>query len=51
METVAGLSERELARARERLVEFSGEMFASMKRKDQRRWGECYLRGAVFLSL
>jgi SRSO17 transposase len=47
METVAGLSERELARWRERLVEFSDEMFASMKRKDQRRWGECYLRGLM----
>jgi SRSO17 transposase len=47
MPSVAGLSERELARVRERLVEFSGEMFASMKRKDQRRWGECYLRGLM----
>jgi SRSO17 transposase len=47
MHAVAGLSERELARVRERLVEFSGEMFGSMKRKDQRRWGECYLRGLM----
>lgn len=47
MHAVAGLSERELARARERLVEFSGEMFASLQRKDQRRWGECYLRGLM----
>jgi len=47
MQAVAGLSEREVARVRERLVEFSGEMFASMKRKDQRRWGERYLRGLM----
>jgi SRSO17 transposase len=44
---VAGLSERELARVRGRLVEFSEEMFASMPRKDQRRWGEVYLRGLM----
>ena len=47
MQAVAGLSERELARVRGRLVEFSGEMFASMPRKDQRRWGEVYLRGLM----
>lgn len=47
MHAVAGLSERELARVRGRLVEFSEEMFASMARKDQRRWGECYLRGLM----
>jgi SRSO17 transposase len=47
MQVVAGLSERELARVRGRLVEFSGEMFASMARKDQRRWGEVYLRGLM----
>ena len=47
MDAVAGLSERELARVRGRLVEFSEEMFAAMKRKDQRRWGECYLRGLM----
>ena len=40
MPGVAGLSERELARVRGRLVEFVGEMFVSMARKDQRRWGE-----------
>jgi SRSO17 transposase len=28
-------------------VEFSEEMFASMPRKDQRRWGEVYLRGLM----
>jgi SRSO17 transposase len=47
MRAVAGLSERELARVRGRLVEFAGEMFASMARKDQRRWGEVYLRGLM----
>lgn len=47
MRDVAGLSERELARVRGRLVEFAGEMFASMRRKDQRAWGECYLRGLM----
>lgn len=47
MKVVAGLSERELARVRGRLVEFTGEMFASMARKDQRAWGECYVRGLM----
>jgi SRSO17 transposase len=47
MEAVAGLSERELACVRGRLVEFAGEMFGSMARKDQRRWGEVYLRGLM----
>jgi SRSO17 transposase len=47
MRAVAGLSERELVRVRGRLVEFVGEMFASMKRKDQRRWGEVYVRGLM----
>ena len=47
MQSVAGLSERELARVRGRLVEFAGEMFESLTRRDQRRWGECYLRGLM----
>ena len=47
MRAVAGLSERELARVRGRLVDFSEEMFDSMRRKEQRRWGECYLRGLM----
>ena len=47
MQAVAGLSERELARVRGRLVEFAGEMFESMARKDQRRWGKVYLRGLM----
>jgi SRSO17 transposase len=47
MQGVAGLSERELARVRGRLVEFCGEVFACLRRKDQRRWGECYVRGLM----
>ena len=47
MQGVAGWSERELARVRGRLVEFASEMFASMRRKDQRRWGEVYVRGLM----
>jgi SRSO17 transposase len=47
MHAVAGLSERELARVRGRLVEFTGEIFGSMRRKDQRRWGEVYVRGLM----
>src|SRR5665213_2531745 len=47
MQVVSGLSERELARVRGRLVEFAGEMFESMRRKDQRRWGEVYVRGLM----
>ena len=37
----------ELAKARGRLVAFAGEMFASLARSDQRRWGEVYLRGLM----
>ena len=47
MQAVAGLSERELSRVRGRLVEFTGELFDSMRRKDQRRWGEVYVRGLM----
>jgi SRSO17 transposase len=47
MQAVSGLSERELLRVRGRLVEFCGEMFESMRRKDQRRWGEVYVRGLM----
>jgi hypothetical protein len=42
---VAGLSERELAWVRGRLVEFCSEMFESLARKDQRRWGRCICVG------
>jgi SRSO17 transposase len=47
MELVSGLSQKEVARVRGRLVEFAEEMFASMRRKDQRGWGEVYLRGLM----
>ncbi len=44
---VSGLTPGRLKRVRTRLVEFAGEMFESMARKDQRRWGEVYLRGLM----
>jgi SRSO17 transposase len=47
MQAVAGLLPGELARVRGRLEEFAGEMFESMARKDQRRWGGVYLRGLM----
>ena len=47
MRDVAGLSPGGLARVCGRLEEFAGEMFGSMARKDQRRWGEVYLRGLM----
>jgi SRSO17 transposase len=47
MQDVAGLTDKQLARVRGRLIEFAEEMFASMRRKDQRRWGEVYLRGLM----
>jgi SRSO17 transposase len=47
MAAVAGLSGSELARVRGRLVAFAEELFESMGRSDQRRWGEVYLRGLM----
>jgi SRSO17 transposase len=47
MAAVAGLTAEEIAGLRGRLVEFAAEMFAPMARKDQRRWGEVYLRGLM----
>jgi SRSO17 transposase len=47
MGQVAGLSDRQLARARGRLEAFAGEVFAPMVRKDQRRWGGVYVRGLM----
>ena len=38
---------RELAQVRGRLVDFAAEMLAPLARSDQRRWGECYLRGLM----
>jgi len=37
----------ELARVRRRLVAFAAEVFEPLARADQRRWGECYLRGLM----
>ncbi len=37
----------ELAQVRERLLAFTAQMFASLPRSDQRRWGETYLRGLM----
>ncbi len=37
----------EVERLRGDLREFVAEVFASLKRKDQRRWGDCYLRGLM----
>lgn len=45
VDPVSGLSERELVRVRGRLAEFAGEMFASMRRKDQRACGRCVFVG------
>lgn len=42
-----GVRPRELRRVRGRLVDFAEEMFAPMRRSDQRRWGEVYLRGLM----
>ena len=47
MGSVSGLSAKQLARVRGGLVEFASEVFESMARKDQRRWGEVYLRGLM----
>lgn len=47
MGVVAGLTSRQVQRVRGRLVEFAAEMFESMGRKDQRGWGEVYLRGLM----
>jgi SRSO17 transposase len=47
MAAVAGLSASELARVRGRLEAFAEEMFEPMARKDQRRWGEVYVRGLM----
>lgn len=44
---VSGLTPAKLQRIRGRLVEFAEEMFEPMQRKDQRRWGEVYLRGLM----
>jgi len=45
--SVAGLSDKQLARVRPRLEAFAAEMFEPMARSDQRRWGGVYLRGLM----
>lgn len=47
MSEVSGLTPAKLQRVRGHLVEFAEEMFEPMARKDQRRWGEVYLRGLM----
>jgi SRSO17 transposase len=47
MAAVAGLKPKHLARVRGRLEVFAEEMFESMARSDQRRWGGVYLRGLM----
>jgi len=37
----------QLRRIRTRLVTFAEDLFASIPRKDQRRWGQTYLRGLL----
>lgn len=47
MGEVSGLTAAKLQKVRGRLVEFAEEIFEPMQRKDQRRWGEVYLRGLM----
>lgn len=48
MASVTGLSERRLARVRERLEAFAGEIFdAAAQRSEQRKWARVYLRGLM----
>ncbi|MFK4273843.1 transposase, partial [Streptomyces milbemycinicus] len=35
---------------RDALSDFAGEIFSSMSRVDQRRWGEVYLRGLLVVE-
>jgi SRSO17 transposase len=37
----------EVERLRGELAEFVADVFASLPRRDRRRWGECYLRGLI----
>src|SRR3954454_14197440 len=48
MASVTGLSERRLARVRERLEAFAGEVFdEAAQRSEQRRWARVYVRGLM----
>jgi len=46
-EKVTAMKPAELAAVRSDLLTPAGEMFASLPRSDQRRWGETYLRGLM----
>ncbi|MFE4695434.1 transposase, partial [Streptomyces sp. NPDC056749] len=37
----------DVERLRGELAEFVGDVFGSLPRQDQRRWGACYLRGLM----
>ena len=47
MATVSGLSAGELGLVRGRLEAFAEDVFESLARSDQRRWGGAYLRGLM----
>src|SRR4051812_26032924 len=48
MASVTGLSQRRLARVRERLELFAGEIFdEAAQRSEQRRWARVYVRGLM----
>ena len=48
MASVMGLSERRLAKVRDRLEAFAGEMFdGAAQRSEQRKWAGVYLRGLM----
>ncbi|MFF9458943.1 transposase [Streptomyces flaveolus] len=40
----------EVERLQGELSEFVAQVFGSLPRRDQRRWGECYLRGLMLDS-
>jgi len=42
-----GMTPTQLRRIRTRLTAFAEDLFASVPRKDQRRWGQSYLRGLL----
>src|SRR6266496_6367757 len=47
MARMTGIGPVELSRVRGRLMDFAEEMLAPLARKDQRRWGEVYVRGLM----
>lgn len=44
---LSGMRLGEVERLWGELSEFVADVFASVPRRDQRRWGECYLRGLM----